>query len=360
MASLHVCRLCLESKRKLSDIFASTSKLLISFADAASLLGQVPVDSAEDGMSKSICNDCKKLCNQFLDFRDLIQRSYNSQRRIFESNCTVTKLPNDFSTVFIKKEELEESNQEVVCEIGETSSKQEEEVFGTFFGNEKGPMIKPESFGETIVETKLNLRRRNPSLKKSEQQKNKCVKKRSRLFKHRCSDCNTLFDSEDSLKRHSIIHTEGLVVVVKDDFDKICIFCQAKFPEKLELKKHARMHVQDFKTRKVTGCKPCGKSNMTCWRTFTRHFKSHTENKTHQCNICKEVFALGNKFIEHLNLHNGLIPKKQIQKKPFLCDLCGHAAKNLSVLREHIASHSDIRVSLLSLNIDSSHNSSLT
>lgn len=62
MAFVNACRLCLDVKKKLSDIFEASSANL-QYSDVVLLVSGTQVSVEVDGMSKRICTSCKNSCN---------------------------------------------------------------------------------------------------------------------------------------------------------------------------------------------------------------------------------------------------------------------------------------------------------
>lgn len=319
MAFITACRLCLDSKNKLTDIFKPFADIQFSFGDVVLLVsGNRP--EVNDKLSKNICSTCRNSCNDFLKFRELIKTSYNYQRVLLsDSRNSDIQLNNSFA-VNIKTEILDDIPEvECVLSVPEVVLKKES--------------VAHDDTGSDSEET----------------DEERVVKRRSRSYNaarprnHQCSKCNHKFASEVFLRRHEVIHSE-LVTVIQNDFDQRCIVCDAKFQQKSLLEKHIEKHKIALRKNKAKRCLRCDKTFASV-SSLLKHLRRHEENKTHKCNVCFKMFAMGQDFIDHLNRHradpNLTIPKTK--EKRFICDICGKNYITLSKLKVHLKSHSGLR-----------------
>ncbi|XP_069849505.1 zinc finger protein 25-like [Dipodomys merriami] len=99
-----------------------------------------------------------------------------------------------------------------------------------------------------------------------------------------------------------------------------------KFPtQKSSLSRHWRTHTEE----KTSECKKCGKTFRQSYLIF--HQRTHTGEKPYECNKCGKSFRHKANFTVHWRIHTG--------EKPYECDNCGNSFRHKSDLTLHLRRH---------------------
>ncbi|GBN67372.1 Zinc finger protein 235 [Araneus ventricosus] len=126
------------------------------------------------------------------------------------------------------------------------------------------------------------------------------------------------FQSDDNVKRHSVVNT-----AVKQFIFNVC---QKLFKQKSHLKRHLFIH-EEIKPYR---CNICGKS-FTQKNNLQAHGLVHTDQKPLTCEVCGKGFKRKKDLISHLPIHTG--------EKLYLCEVCGKAFRRKEHLQRHALTH---------------------
>ena len=106
-----------------------------------------------------------------------------------------------------------------------------------------------------------------------------------------------------------------------------CDQCDKTFAVKCDLTQHLRTHCGE----KPFQCDHCGNGFPSSSRLI-RHLRTHSGEKPFQCDQCEKTFALTHHLTQHLRTHTG--------ERPYRCDQCDKAYTETSSLTRHLESHS--------------------
>ncbi|GBO13568.1 Zinc finger protein 517 [Araneus ventricosus] len=126
------------------------------------------------------------------------------------------------------------------------------------------------------------------------------------------------FQSDDNVKRHSVVNTGG------KQFN--CNVCQKLFKQKSHLKRHLLIH-EEIKPYR---CSICGKS-FTQKITLQRHGLVHTGEKLYSCEVCGKAFTRKDSLNQHAHIH--------MDDNPFECKMCGKKFLYKRILNRHMETH---------------------
>ncbi len=127
-----------------------------------------------------------------------------------------------------------------------------------------------------------------------------------------CDVCDRTFTRKANLKLHKVVHTVKKLLK--------CDQCDKTFATSQKLKVHALRHGKDMPFH----CETCGRKYVTA-HELRRHQKRHSE--THNCEKCGRGFRASNDLRRHRFTHS--------EERPFQCDMCGKAYKQVGVLIQH-------------------------
>ncbi|XP_053611693.1 myoneurin-like [Plodia interpunctella] len=169
-----------------------------------------------------------------------------------------------------------------------------------------------------------------------------------------CIHCHVLFDSKQQMLRHSVTHNMPLTCNCGKQFeneDKLvqhctvdygstigvvyrCKQCGGLFKERLELYKHAKVHVAKAEERV---CDVCGLS-FRGHDALSKHSKEHEKTKDlmYRCKVCKYTSEDRNKIYVHVKGHTKATSTKH------LCETCGRCFATSTTLLRHVAQHQTI------------------
>lgn len=184
-----------------------------------------------------------------------------------------------------------------------------------------------------------------------------------------CQYCNTYFRTSAHLVEHVRIHT--------GDRPYACETCGKSFARRTHLQQHVRSHTGE----KPYVCKYCGKPWASS-SNLAEHVRIHTGEKPYMCQICGQAFGKRSALQEHLKGHSSseemgantpgpasspgtvslplsssgqlsladepwassnLVEHVRIHsgEKPFICQICGQAFGERSVMQDHMKGHSE-------------------
>ncbi|KAJ8975492.1 hypothetical protein NQ317_016368 [Molorchus minor] len=126
----------------------------------------------------------------------------------------------------------------------------------------------------------------------------------------KCSECNSYFQSEDSLNLHWVSH------------------------KKIRGRPRNRNDISSDNDVKPFICDKCAKSFKTKQQLLTHHLV-HEYIKPFECSNCEKSFKLKQQLQNHIKIHEDL--------RSFICDICEKSFKFKQQLENHHKSHSDIR-----------------
>ncbi|GFU94039.1 zinc finger protein 233 [Trichonephila clavipes] len=106
----------------------------------------------------------------------------------------------------------------------------------------------------------------------------------------------------------------------------ICEICKTVFSQKGNLKRHLLVHTQE----KPYVCDTCKKAFIQNSNLKT-HLRIHTEEKPYVCDNCNMAFSDYSAFKNHLRIHT--------KEKPYACDFCKKAFSRSSNWKRHLRVH---------------------
>ena len=156
--------------------------------------------------------------------------------------------------------------------------------------------------------------------------------------KKTCPLCFKIFHNKLNMKRHRKIHHDGSMRLK-------CSDCEKTFASKTALQYHKnRNHAEDAKLT----CNGCNKQ-FSSSKTLELHEKSHNINfkkKSFKCVDCKKIFSSSSNLRRHdrevhyiinINLRMWEKEKKEsLKTKPFKCSVCDYKTKRRHYLKVHI------------------------
>ncbi|XP_071447439.1 zinc finger protein 260-like [Hetaerina americana] len=161
---------------------------------------------------------------------------------------------------------------------------------------------------------------------------------------HKCSICNHRFEQKDILEAHMILLHPVKSEEIRSEIDAEaikctsdiaadvmiynCSICLKAFSQKGKLKSHMLIH---------NGEKPylCG----LCLKGFKYkphlrdHIRVHMGEKPYKCEICTRAFTMKGHLTEHRLTHSGTRPHK--------CEVCPKAFAQKANLKRHMLTHTD-------------------
>ena len=120
-----------------------------------------------------------------------------------------------------------------------------------------------------------------------------------------------------------------------------CDMCEEKFPTRSMLTRHRNhKHEANFRFQ----CPICPKK-LSSNKSLKLHMTQHTGEKPFACEFCSYRAITQSIVNQHkLRMHEGSMPDKVLPKH--VCEICGKSFKVKSNLKDHMATHSDLRTFL--------------
>ncbi|GFT66700.1 zinc finger protein 583 [Trichonephila clavipes] len=104
-----------------------------------------------------------------------------------------------------------------------------------------------------------------------------------------------------------------------------CDVCKQEFLQKFPLNKHMRTHTLN----KYYQCVVCDRKFSK--KYVTEHMRTHTGEKPYQCDVCKTKFSRKYILTQHMRTHTG--------EKPYKCDVCKTKFSQKVQLTRHMRTH---------------------
>lgn len=149
------------------------------------------------------------------------------------------------------------------------------------------------------------------------------------LSKHQfiCDKCNKIFKKPSLFLRHSTVHTKNSKYS--------CSKCSRTFSQNVALQNHLKNLVcqrksknpENVKERSITYCLYCDKKFLNRFDN-KRHMRTHTNERLFQCEKCTKTFKLKQTLERHQRIH--------VESKSFDCTICLSYFKSQKVLNNHI------------------------
>lgn len=177
--------------------------------------------------------------------------------------------------------------------------------------------------------------------------KKKIKKSSAKLLKkqkRRCVICREIIKGRTQLVEHYLVHKEHRIKANTELIQKgedgdyfCCCICMKEFVDKIELDRHANVHVErpyfceictkSFKltqnflahmgtheeSKELHKCDNCD-FESSFKLAYDKHIRSHSREE-YRCELCNKTFPARTWFVEHKNFHTG--------ERPFSCEECG-------------------------------------
>ncbi|XP_044736970.1 zinc finger protein 883-like [Chrysoperla carnea] len=153
---------------------------------------------------------------------------------------------------------------------------------------------------------------------------------RSQHSKHQysCSECNKPFIHKYLLRKHQWMHAKQRMFHCKH------ADCDKSFKSKQVLHLHYKRCHSNDKKREV--CNICGKSVVY----LKNHIYIH-KNEKYKCEQCEQEFTNKYSLDKHTKRKHGNLDDTELN--PYLCNICGKRSENLTMLKRHLTTHSDVK-----------------
>ncbi|KAJ8732037.1 hypothetical protein PYW08_014767 [Mythimna loreyi] len=140
----------------------------------------------------------------------------------------------------------------------------------------------------------------------------------------KCTPCNQVFTSSDSLAVHMRRHSAAARYS--------CGECGKTFSQLRNFKYHMSIHrgTREF----AATCTVCGKY-FNDRGYLSSHMKIHRNRKEYKCTLCPKSFNQRVAYNMHVRIHTGV--------KPHVCEECGKAFSRKMLLKQHQRTHSGER-----------------
>ena len=149
-------------------------------------------------------------------------------------------------------------------------------------------------------------------------------KHNNKTRKHKCEQCNRVFESTAKLTQHkNIVHVTTPPVKCPD--------CEKVFKLERALGEHRKNEHSD--SEKPYKCNYCGKTFIYPSRLKV-HEITHTDERNYICPVCNKRYHNISGLNRHIMIHNGN------REKRFTCTECGSAFLYTSLLERHKLTHS--------------------
>ncbi|XP_013134232.1 PREDICTED: zinc finger protein 2-like isoform X1 [Papilio polytes] len=316
------CRVCMDEKADLSDIFTSDIADKIFFCTGIQI-------TKDDGLPSQICDVC---------FNNL-SIAYN-----FKTQCLLTERTLKNINIDIKYDVTEESGNTDEGVGNDFDLKEEESEVDVHIkvepvDNRRSTRIKLMKI-ESITENEVTkVRKKRGPYKKTGQTRLSKFKYR-KLF---CEPCGLKFmDKEESDKHKKEIHKGesficeicGKVFVHRASHyshvrshlppQYACDSCDYRTPHKHDLIKHLRIHTGV----KLYQCKHCTASYHASSNLTSHIRRCHTRERRHACHLCDRAFYDRTKLNRHIDSHNDI--------KRFECDICHACFSRRCYWKKHL------------------------
>ncbi|XP_011187036.2 zinc finger protein 426 [Zeugodacus cucurbitae] len=133
-----------------------------------------------------------------------------------------------------------------------------------------------------------------------------------------CEKCSTAFSTPSNLRAHMDRHENGP--------EHYCEICKEHFPNEPVLKAHINKLHYKLGQFDCDICKETIEDDA-----LANHMKTHTNVKTHVCEVCKSYFMQKSQYNVHMRMHTG--------ERPYQCRICWQTYAYSSVLKLHIRKH---------------------
>ncbi|XP_036216679.2 uncharacterized protein [Bactrocera oleae] len=141
---------------------------------------------------------------------------------------------------------------------------------------------------------------------------------KSSIKQYICEKCSTAFSTPSNLRAHMDRHENGP--------DHYCEICKEHFPNEPVLKAHINKLHYKLGQFDCDICKETIEDDA-----LAKHMKTHTNVKTHVCEVCKSYFMQKSQYNVHMRMHTG--------ERPYQCRICWQTYAYSSVLKLHIRKH---------------------
>jgi len=143
---------------------------------------------------------------------------------------------------------------------------------------------------------------------------------------HVCTDCDKIFSTKYTLKRHRKIHDGAREKTLE------CSVCGKRFARADYLTKHSRIHSGE----KPYKCHVCDRS-FGYLSDIRTHMRVHTGDKPYKCSLCDKRFRQSTNLLTH---------KRHVHSdtRPYLCPCCGTLFKTSATLKHHLLVHTGAEI----------------